>query len=105
MTDQQAWPPKALHEKVAAVKLAGGGYYREAGARETAVRTIYGRALPSMTRFWQVILPLLDDAAVIAQAPVEVRRLRELLPSPERQAARAQARRLVRQRVAREVSW
>lgn len=105
MTEQQAWPPKALHEKVAAVQLAGAGYYREAGARETAVRAAYGRALPSMTRFWQVILTLLDDVSVIEQAPAEVRRLRELLPSPQRQAQRAAARRAVRARVAREVAW
>lgn len=105
MTEQQTWPPKAVHEKVAAVKLAAAGYYREAGARETAVRAAYGRALPSMTRFWQVILTLLGDAAVVAQAPAEVRRLRELLPSPQQQAARARARRTVRQRVARERAW
>lgn len=104
MTDQQAWPPKAAHEKVAAVKLAAG-FYREAGARETAVRAVYGTALPSMNRFWQVIVTLLGDQDVIAGAPVEVRRLRARFPSPEQQAARAAARRTVRQRVAREVTW
>lgn len=97
MTETQQWPPKAVHEKVAAVKLAAG-FYRERGAREQAVRAFYGPALPNMIRFWQIIRILITEEAVIMQAPMEIGRIRARERTPQQKAALSRARRITRER-------
>jgi len=97
VTEQQAWPPATVDDKVAAVRLAAG-FYQHSGAREQAVRDTYGPALPSMIRFWQYIRILITQEDVIMRAPIEVRRLRDRYRTPQQQAALRRARRTTRER-------
>jgi hypothetical protein len=61
------------HER-ALIDFAGRFYVHD-GAREQAIRDLFGM---SATRYWQQVNALLDRPAALAYAPVTVNRLRRL---------------------------
>lgn len=92
--ERHTWPPKALHEKVEAVRLAAQPFTTP-GAHSKVIFARYG---VNLTRFCQVLLVLCTDQDVLRAVPIEVRSIMSRLPSPEQKAARSRARRTVRMR-------
>jgi hypothetical protein len=75
-------PQAALDARAVAILEFERGWWRVAGAKETAIRAQFDL---SPTRYYQLLNELVDDDAALAHDPMLVRRLRRLRAARQRQ--------------------
>jgi hypothetical protein len=75
--------PEALDERSQKILEFERNWWRQAGAKEQAIRDTFGL---SATRYYQLLNGLLDDPRAIEHDPVVVQRLRRLRASRRRRS-------------------
>jgi uncharacterized protein DUF3263 len=80
-TDQAAAQPAGLDERDQQILAFERQWWRQAGAKEQAIRDTFG---VSATRYYQLLNALLDDPRALEHDPVVVQRLRRLRKSRRR---------------------
>ena len=73
--------PAGLDERDQQILAFEGQWWRQAGAKEQAIRDTFGL---STTRYYQLLNALLDDPRALEHDPVVVQRLRRLRASRRR---------------------
>jgi hypothetical protein len=74
-SDQAPAKPAGLDERDQQILAFEGQWWRQAGAKEQAIRDTFG---VSTTRYYQLLNALLDDPRALEHDPVVVQRLRRL---------------------------
>jgi len=80
-SDQAPAKPAGLDERDQQILAFEGQWWRQAGAKEQAIRDTFG---VSTTRYYQLLNALLDDPRALEHDPVVVQRLRRLRGSRRR---------------------